>query len=177
MIKSILVLVLGTLFLASWPMTSGPRFAQPVAPEPTAAITPVTGFKMLARGPIHEAFASSLIGQPRPPPIATREPPATMEEWPPDQQVQGNNVQWIPGYWEWDVDCNNFLWVSGLWRDLPAGHQWVPGHWNRLTDGWQRVPGYWTQYAKFQFLPPPPFESPWTNFDRRTLWSTPTIKS
>lgn len=154
MIKSILILVLGALLLTSWPMTRGFRCADPVAPEPAAKTTADSAFIDLLREPVHEAFAGPLIGQPRPPPIVSKEPPKVKEESPPDQQPQGENVQWIGGYWAWDADRNNFLWVSGLWRDLPTNRQWVPGYWNHLADGWQRVPGYWTQYAKFSFLLP-----------------------
>ena len=53
-------------------------------------------------------------------------PPAPVQEVPPDQQPQGANVQWIPGYWAWDDSRNDYIWGSGFWRDLPPGRHWVP---------------------------------------------------
>jgi hypothetical protein len=84
--------------------------------------------------------------------------PDPIEELPPDQKPEGNNVQWIPGYWAWDEDRNDFLWVSGIWRDIPPGQQWVPGHWEAVDDGSQWVAGYWTplEQATAEFLPQPP---------------------
>ena len=35
-------------------------------------------------------------------------------------------MAWIPGYWAWDDERNDFLWISGIWRALPPGRQWVP---------------------------------------------------
>lgn len=32
---------------------------------------------------------------------------------PPDQKPEGDDVAWIPGYWAWDDERNDFLWVSG----------------------------------------------------------------
>src|SRR5262249_16867084 len=85
-------------------------------------------------------------------------PPAPVEELPPAQKPEGENVQWIPGYWAWDQDRDDFIWVSGVWRDIPPGREWVPGYWSPAGDGAQWVPGYWIEAGQRegQYLPPPP---------------------
>ena len=72
-----------------------------------------------------------------------RECPAPIMELPPELKPKGANVTWIPGYWAWDDERNDFLWVSGIWRDLPHGRQWVPGYWCVCESGYQWTPGYW----------------------------------
>ena len=116
------------------------------------------GVQVLARGPVHEAFAEPSIRKPEATPIVPKQPPAPIEEMPPDQKPEGANMTWIPGYWAWDDDQNDFIWVSGIWRDLPPDHQWVPGYWQQADDGWQRVAGYWTVQAQqaVEYLPKPP---------------------
>ena len=62
---------------------------------------------------------------------------------PPDQKPAGQNIQWIPGYWAWDVSRNDFLWISGIWRKPPPNSQWVPGYWHEVDGGHQWVSGTW----------------------------------
>jgi hypothetical protein len=124
------------------------------------------GMDVLTRGPIHEAYAEPVNSQPQPGKVLPKEPPAAIEEVPPDQKPAGENVQWIPGYWAWDDDRNDFLWVSGVWRIPPPDRTWVPGSWAQVEGGWQWTPGFWMtvqqgaeQQAEgdnLQYLPPPP---------------------
>jgi WXXGXW repeat (2 copies) len=116
------------------------------------------GVEVLARGPIHEAFAEPSIRGPRSSPVISTEPPKSIEELAPDQKPVGDNVQWIPGYWAWDDDTSDFLWVSGTYRTVPPGRHWVPGYWNQAEDGWQWVAGLWADQAKadLELLPAPP---------------------
>jgi hypothetical protein len=129
------------------------------------------GVQVEARGPVHEAFAEPPIRGPRATPIVPKEPPAPIEELPPDQKPEGDNVVWIPGYWAWDADRNDFLWVSGTYRAVPPGRSWVPGRWNQVEGGWQWVAGYWAEETtqdqaaqdqtaqsgnEVDYLPPPP---------------------
>jgi len=116
------------------------------------------GVEVMARGPVHEAFAEPSVRSPRPSPAIPKQPPAPIEEMPPDQKPEGANVTWIPGYWAWDDDRGDFIWVSGIWRDLPPDHQWVPGYWSQVEGGWQWVPGYWNVQAQqtVDYLPAPP---------------------
>src|SRR5438045_2840818 len=83
--------------------------------------------EVLTRGPIHEAFAFSVAVESKPGPIVTKTPPQPLEELPPDEKPEGEDVQWIPGYWFWDDERSDFIWVSGSWRVPPPNMQWVPG--------------------------------------------------
>ncbi len=116
------------------------------------------GFQVLARGPIHEAFAETVTYDPQPGIVVSKSPPATIEELPPDQRPEGDNIAWIPGYWGWDDERNDYLWVSGIWRALPPGRQWVPGYWAETVQGFQWSPGYWADadVSEIEYLPPPP---------------------
>src|SRR5262249_21405004 len=116
------------------------------------------GVEVQTRGPIHEAFAEPVNGQPAPNRVVEKEPPPLIEEQPPDQRPAGDNVQWIGGYWAWGDARNDFLWVSGFWRTPPPGRTWVPGSWRGANGGFQWVSGYWTpaQQIEQQYLPPPP---------------------
>jgi hypothetical protein len=119
---------------------------------------PSDDIEVLARGPVHEALAEPTEVRPQPSPVVPRQPPAPVDELPPDQRPEGDNVIWIPGYWAWDNDRNDFIWVSGVWRDVPPGRQWVPGTWQKVDDGWQWTPGFWsgTDQEEVQYLPTPP---------------------
>ena len=113
---------------------------------------------MLTRGPVHEAFAETVTFDPEPGIVVPKAPPAAIEEVPPEQRPEGANVAWIPGYWGWDDERNDFLWVSGIWRALPPGRQWVPGYWGKSAQGYQWTSGYWAdaQASEVEYLPEPP---------------------
>ncbi len=144
-------------------------------PSPTAAQQPIpqssaqpgdngNGYEVLASGPVHEAYAAT-AEFPVAGPVVTKQPPEPVEEMPPDQRPEGDNVQWIPGYWGWDEERSDFIWVSGFWRVPPPGRVWVPGSWRQVQGGWQWVQGFWQEMAPDQpnapqadieYLPPPP---------------------
>ena len=132
----------------------GPRTiiaAQEKAPVPDEDV------QVLASGPIHEAFAEAVALDPEPGIVAPKKPPALIEEVPPEQKPEGD-VQWIPGYWAWDDERNEYIWVSGIWRVPPPGRQWVPGYWAPVTQGYQWISGYWAsvQAEETEYLPEPP---------------------
>ncbi len=116
------------------------------------------GMEVLTRGPIHEAFADVNVDETQPGIIATRPVPDPINEIPPDYRPEGDNVEWIPGYWSWDEDQNDFIWVSGIWRDVPPGREWIPGYWMSVDGGNQYVSGFWTDtnQPETEYLPPPP---------------------
>ena len=116
------------------------------------------GMEVLTRGPVHEAFAETVIFDPEPGMLVPKAPPAAIEELPPDQRPEGADVAWIPGYWGWDDERSDFLWVSGVWRALPPGRQWVPGYWGRSGQGFQWTSGYWAdaKTSEIEYLPEPP---------------------
>ncbi|MFO0889095.1 MAG: hypothetical protein U0790_08095 [Isosphaeraceae bacterium] len=103
---------------------------------------------VLTRGPVHEAFAAPVVHDPQPGLVVPKEPPAAVEELPPDQKPSGQNVQWIAGYWSWDPSREDFIWISGVWREPPPGRQWVPGYWNRVEGGFQWIPGAWVPVGR-----------------------------
>ena len=140
--------VLGIAFLMS------PMFA--IAQEPPEK----SGVEVLARGPVHEAYASANEQQPLPSPIIGKQPPAPVDELPPDQRPEGDNVVWLPGYWSWDQEREDFIWISGFWRVPPPQRVWMPGSWRQAPNGWQWVGGFWgsanEDQAQLNYLPAPP---------------------
>ena len=116
------------------------------------------GVDVLTRGPVHEAFAGTIAYDPQPGIVVSKAPRDIIEEVPPDQRPEGENVTWIPGYWGWDDDRNDYLWVSGVWRVLPPARQWVPGYWARSRQGYQWIPGYWADagISEVEYYPAPP---------------------
>lgn len=106
--------------------------------------SPVTpGVEVQTRGPVHEAFAQGYEPVQGPGPLVPKEPPPAIRELAPQERPQGDNVQWIGGYWSWDSERNDFVWVSGTFRNPPPGRQFAPGHWVNTPEGWRWVPGFW----------------------------------
>lgn len=106
------------------------------------------GGEILDRGPVHEAFANAVVYNPEPGPLVTKTPPGPIEELPPETKPEGANVVWIPGYWAWDDERDDYIWVSGIWRDIPPGRVWVPGYWLTAEGGARWVAGYWGDAGK-----------------------------
>jgi len=127
-----------------------------IAAEQTAPV-PEEDVQVLASGPVHEAFAEAVALDPEPGIVAPKGPPALIEEIPPEQKPEGT-VQWIPGYWGWDDERNEYIWVSGIWRVPPPGRQWVPGYWTPVKQGYQWISGYWAgvKAKEAEYLPEPP---------------------
>jgi hypothetical protein len=117
-----------------------------------------SGVEVLARGPVHEAYAQPAESRPEAGPVISKQPPAAIDEMPPEQKPEGDDVEWIAGYWAWDDDSRDFIWISGFWRDAPPGRNWMPGHWQQVDQGWQWVSGFWAREntEQVEYLPPPP---------------------
>lgn len=118
----------------------------------------VAGATVLTRGPVHEAFAGIVTYNPEPGVVISKAPPAVIEEMPPEERPEGDNITWIPGYWGWDDERTDFLWVSGTWRALPPGREWMAGYWGQTTQGYQWTSGYWADASvqETTYLPAPP---------------------
>ena len=129
-----------------------------VAVASVAAAQDVAGVQILGRGPIHEAFAEALTFDPQPGVVAPRKPPEPIEEVPPKVRPEGTRVQWIPGYWTWDEERNDFIWVSGGWRNAPPKRRWMPGYWAEVAMGYQWISGFWAPESgeHIEYLPTPP---------------------
>ncbi|MBA3012957.1 MAG: hypothetical protein KKF12_05970 [Proteobacteria bacterium] len=116
------------------------------------------GVEVLMRGPIHEAFAEVSVDETQQEAVTSRSVPDPINEIPPDFRPEGDQIEWIPGYWSWDEDQDDFIWVSGVWRDVPPGRQWIPGYWMSVEGGNQYISGFWTDTNQKEtiYLPPPP---------------------
>ena len=148
----------GFICLQVWSFCASYSIAQPPPPPPgIPGQGPPEGVEVLARGPIHEAFAEPVEGVPQAGPVIPKAPPPAIEEIPPDQAPQGN-MQWIPGYWSWDDERKDYIWISGIWRQPPPDRHWIPGQWIQAANGFQWTAGMWTPLAQKQmdYLPPPP---------------------
>ncbi|OWK41889.1 YXWGXW repeat-containing protein [Fimbriiglobus ruber] len=131
----------------------------PPAPGQDAVAGQEPGVEVLTRGQVHEAFAAT-TEFPVAGPVVPKAPPQPIEEMPPDQRPAGPNVQWLPGYWHWDEERNDYIWICGFWRVSPPGKVWVPGSWREVPCGVQWAAGFWQASFKSQtaleLLPPPP---------------------
>lgn len=113
-------------------------------------------YEVLLRGPIHEAFAIRNVAK-----VATQsisaKPPANVFEVIPSAKPKGNDVQWVPGYWNYFEDAGDFVWISGFYRDVPPGRKWVEGYWLESDKGFAWISGYWgSTTASEVILPEPP---------------------
>ncbi len=130
------------------------------AAEPAAIPLPgkLLEAEVLTRGPLHEAFVGIVAFNPGPGVVVAVEPPDAIEEQPFDLRPEGDHLAWIPGYWAWDDEREDFIWVSGTWRALPPGREWMAGYWGSTTAGYQWTSGYWIDAELTQtiYLPAPP---------------------
>lgn len=138
-----------------------PLEAPPTAGMPTPAELDEEGIEPLTRGPLHEAFAASPAIDPTPGVIVPKQPPEDITEVPPEnEQADDSDMEsvWIPGYWAWDEDRNDFIWVSGAWRAPPPDRNWIPGYWHETEDGYQWISGFWApvEVEEMNYVEPPP---------------------
>ena len=110
------------------------------------------------RGPVHEAFALPVEKDPQPGLVVSKQPPAPINEMPPEVRPTGDNVAWISGYWAWSDEDKDFIWVSGVWRNSPPGQKWVPGYWVQADNGWRWNAGMWvaSDIQQITYLAQPP---------------------
>lgn len=125
-----------------------------------AAFNSLKAYEQVEGTTVHEGFltpafpniALQAVEQAPPPPVIERTP----------QQPDSSSL-WIPGYWEWDDDRNDYVWVSGVWRKPPPGRTWIPGFWQQVDAGWIRVHGFWSQVPQEEIhyvtlIPPDPID-------------------
>jgi hypothetical protein len=111
-----------------------------------------------ARGQIHESFAQPWDKNPAPNQAIKQKPPEPIAEEPPGQRPAGDNVQWIPGYWQFDADGKDFVWISGTWRNAPEHRRWAPGYWTDTQEGYRWINGHWAGEGEqdMHLVPTPP---------------------
>ncbi len=143
--------ILTTLALAGGPLYTDAAEQPPPTPAQEQP-------EVLTRGPVHEAFAEPVNLQVQAGLVAPQQPPAKIDEIPPDQRPQGDQFVWVPGYWSWDGDQNGYIWVSACWRAAPPNMSWVPGYWAQVPEGWEWVAGFWAPVSgqRIEYLPSPP---------------------
>jgi len=134
------------------------RGQNPPPPPPPPPGVRAGEFEILARGPVHEAFAEPVDGTANATPVVAAPPPPPIDEQPPDARPAGDDVQWVGGYWYWEAERNDYIWVSGCWRNEPPGRTWLPGRWQQVQGGFHWVSGSWVPEGQHQIelLPPPP---------------------
>ena len=148
-IMAMLVLAAGPLYGVAQPL---PPSQEQTAPPPTPAQEQP---EVLTRGPVHEAFAEPVNLQVQEGLVAPFQPPPNISEAPPTQSPQDGHYVWVPGYWSWDADRNNYIWVSACWRAAPPNMYWVPGYWAQVAEGWEWVAGFWSPMGtrEIEYLP------------------------
>lgn len=124
--------------------------------------------------PIHEAFIPRNAGL-SPQEVIGRQPPAPIAENPPPMPNQ--EMIWIPGYWKWIHEQQDFVPVCGTWRLPPPDRIWNPGYWKELDRGWTWVFGDWIEdpqkYVPIFSQNPPPSpqnEDKGSPPDQRSFW-------
>ena len=134
-----------------------PELGSPTESQQTIPQVP-DDLSILTRGPLHEAFASAHQANPQSSELISKAPPEPIDEVAPDFKPEGNNVQWIPGYWAWDDSQSDFIWISGIWRDVPPNRRWVPGYWSAEGNGHRWVSGFWAEETQQElgYIPAPP---------------------
>jgi hypothetical protein len=111
----------------------------------------------LLRGAMHEAFAAPVPFNPEPGIVVPKEPPAPINEMPPEMRPDADSI-WLEGYWAWDDELEEFIWISGVYRVPPPGRRWVPGNWRKVAEGHQWNAGFWAalEQDELAYLPDPP---------------------
>ncbi len=130
----------------------------PAPANSTAGGGNVAGMEVMTRGPIHEAFAQPVSAGAVNQLVVPKDPPAAIDEIPPDEKPADENATWIGGYWAWDDGRKDFDWVSGVWRVPPPNQRWVAGYWTDVSGGHSWVPGFWTTTTaeNVVYYPEPP---------------------
>lgn len=62
----------------------------------------------------------------------------------------GEGYLWVPGYWAYDYDYDDYYWVPGTWVLAPeVGFLWTPGYWAWEGDRFFFHQGYWGPQVGF----------------------------
>ncbi len=92
--------------------------------------------------PIHEAFVPK-FSDPLPLTIIAKDPPPPLNETIAPHILYEDGI-WIPGYWAYLDEANDFAWICGVWRRPPPGQYWISGSWEHSNQGWIWARGFWS---------------------------------
>ena len=163
LVRTLATLILPGFCVGTWPGKNGTLWGQESQSELPAPreVMPLeqAGIQPLEKGPIHEAFAEPGAPTRGEGLRAPKAPPPPIPEEPPESKPEGENVQWIPGYWYWDQERQDYIWISGFWRNVPPNRVWEPGKWYAEGGEWVYRPGFWRPASMNSWrvdLPSPP---------------------
>lgn len=75
-------------------------------------------------------------------------PPALPEYVQPACPADG--YLWVPGYWAWNNDIQDYYWVPGVWVAPPTeGLLWTPPYWGFENGAYLFHAGYWGPHVGF----------------------------
>jgi hypothetical protein len=64
--------------------------------------------------------------------------------------LPGDGYLWMPGYWYWSDDAQDYYWVPGTWVEAPEpGLLWTPGYWGSDGGAFLWHPGWWGPHVGF----------------------------
>lgn len=72
-----------------------------------------------------------------------------IQKRPPDQidedagTPENSNYFWMPGYWNYSQDTNDYEWIGGRWAPLDRDWVFVPAHYVWTENGYVFLPAYW----------------------------------
>ena len=79
--------------------------------------------------------------------VAFGPPPLPVYVQPP---CPGEGFIWVPGYWAFDNDFDDYYWVPGTWVLAPeVGFFWTPGYWAWSSGRFVFYEGYWGPQVGF----------------------------
>ena len=115
---------------------------QDAAPDNAPPPVP-KGIEVLARGPVHEAFAS-LTAEPQPTKAVAKKPPKPHRGDAARRETRGRRPSGSAATGPGTTTAATSSGSRGVWRTPPPGKQWVAGYWRDEGDGAQWVPGFWS---------------------------------
>ena len=79
--------------------------------------------------------------------ISIAPPELPVYEQPP---IPGDGYLWVPGYWAWGDDIQDYYWIPGTWVEAPQpDYLWTPGYWAAVGAIFIWHAGYWGPQVGF----------------------------
>jgi hypothetical protein len=75
--------------------------------------------------------------------LIEKEPPLPLLD--PIAPQPSPDTRWVPGYFSWNPEKQDFEWEPGIWIKAPEGTVWVPGKWKNDQGGYIRIQGYFAK--------------------------------